>query len=117
MAAIKAMTPRIMRATVRFEGRATEGGSASVLVTGVSGEPVSPFTSAGRTGTSSPQRGQGTRPAGCGSGTGTGALQYGQAIIGMAVLTRNSSPPAASGGPGKTLTLCLSSLLATRGRP
>src|SRR5262245_61653302 len=104
---MNSMTPRTMRATDRFaergssRGMFSEMGGASGVIAGV---VSSSRPSAGkRIRTSSPQRGHGTEPTGGGTGTGTGALQYGQAIVGMGHSPGRKAQGVAPRGLGKSL--------------
>jgi hypothetical protein len=85
---MKSITPTMIRPTARFEGRPS-GESARAMMPG----PVrgaAPLLWFVPVRTASPQRGQVTGPAGD-SDTGMGALQYGQAIVGMAILNGNQA--------------------------
>src|SRR5262249_42187126 len=98
MAAMKSIPPTTQRAMARFGGRWAAGGSRR-WADGSGSTGTGPFPVVGRTTTCSPQRGQDTLPA-IGSVTGTAALQYGQAVVGMAFLVRGCA--AYPDGPATT---------------
>src|SRR5438552_677660 len=81
MVAISAMTLRTMAATLRLDHARVAGRTWLPTGAETTGTDTTPFSVEGRTGTDSPQRGQGTFcVAGSVAGRGTAALQNGQAV-------------------------------------